>query len=97
MLLARLSAPRPLRPNMERWFGQDKSRISRFSRAAMIYIFQYTLSFDYDRLRPLLPLYAMKMALAVGVPRPELNRVFGFVDGVYRYCLPPKGEYVTMR
>ena len=95
MLLARLSAPRPLRPDMERWFGQDKSRISRFSRAAMIYIFQsfnFTLSFDYDRLRPLLPLYAMKMALAVGVPRPELNRVFGFVDGVYRYCLPPKGE-----
>ena len=95
MLLARLSAPRPLRPDMERWFGQDKSRISRFSRAAMIYIFQsfnYTLSFDYYRLRPLLPLYAMKMALAVGVPRPELNRVFGFVDGVYRYCLPPKGE-----
>ncbi len=59
----------------------------------MLYLFQYfnyTLSFDYDRLRPLIPLYAMKMAL--GVPIPERHRVWGLVDGVYRYCLPPSGE-----
>lgn len=95
MLLARLSAPRPLRPDMERWFGQDKSRISRFSRSAMLYIFHsfnYTLSFDYDRLRPLLPLYALRMAYAIGVPNPDLHRVFGFVDGVFRHCLPPLNE-----
>ncbi len=80
---------------MERWFGQDKSRISRFSRAAMVHLFRtfnYTLSFQNDRLQPLIPLYAMKMALAIGVPVPERHRVWGLVDGVYRYCLPPSGE-----
>lgn len=95
MLLARLSAPRPLRPDMERWFGQDKSLISRFSRAAMMYIFRSfncTLSFDTERLKPLIPLYAMKMALAIGLPAPHHHRVWSLVDGVYHYCLPPHNE-----
>ena len=95
MLLARLSAPRPLQPDMERWFGQDKSRISKFSRAALFHLFRsfnYTLSFDYDRLRPLVPVYALKMAMAIGVPVIDNHRVWGLVDGVYRYCNPPVGE-----
>lgn len=95
MFLARLSAPRPLRPDMERWFGVDKTRISRFSRQAMFHIFwhfNYTLSFDHARLRAVIPIYALKMAVAIGVPEPQHHRVWGLVDGVYRYCLPPLGE-----
>lgn len=95
MLLAHLLAPCPLRPDMEHWFGQDKSRISRFSSAALFHIFnafKYTLSFQNDRHGPLVPPYAMKMALAVGMPAPVHYRVWGLVGGVYRYCLPPLGE-----
>lgn len=95
MLLAKLSAPRPLRPDMEVWFRQDKTRLSRFIRAAMQFMFRsfsYTLVFDDTYLRGLLPMYAQKIAMAIGVPEPDLFRCWGFVDGVFRSCVAPTGE-----
>lgn len=92
MMLAKYSAPRSLRPDMESFFLQDKSRISRFIDEAVLHVFRnfaYTLSFQQRRLREQLPVYAAALAQYIGVPQPHLFRTFGFVDGVFRYCARP--------
>lgn len=96
MLLAKLSFPRSLRPDMEHWFLQDKTRISRFIRAAMDHIFDrlfYTLAFDYRRLHRDIPQMAHQMAEAIGIPQPHLFRVWGLIDGVFRRIARPKYRY----
>lgn len=98
MLLAKLSYPRALRPDMEHWFLQDKTRISRFIRAAINHVFDrlaYTLAFDYRRLHRDIPHMAYNMGVAIGVPRPDLFRVWGLIDGVFRRIARPKYRYVV--
>lgn len=92
MLLAKLSYPRALRPDMEHWFLQDKTRISRFINAAMEHVFDklaYTLTFDTRRLHRDIPQMAHMMAEAVGVPNPDKFRVWGLTDGVFRPIARP--------
>lgn len=93
MLLAKLSFPRALRPDMEHWFLQDKTRLSRFIRRAMEHVFThlaYTLSFDKRRLHRDIPQMAYAMGEAIGVPNPGDFRVWGLVDGVFRKMSRPK-------
>jgi hypothetical protein len=92
VLLARLSAPRPLRPDLEMIFGQDKTRLSRFGRAALdhiIAILGYTLAFDKVRLRRDIPALALAIGIKAGMPRPDVNRCWGFVDGTFRPIASP--------
>ncbi len=99
MLLAKLSYPRALRPDMEHWFLQDKTRLSRFIRAAMNHVFDrlsYTLAFDYRRLHRDIPQMAYSMAEAIGVPHPEHFRVWGLIDGVFRRIARPKYRCVPV-
>ena len=59
MMLARLSSPRSLAPDLEIIFKQDKSRISRFITAAQAHLFSnfaYTFAFNTRRLRRDVPL-----------------------------------------
>ena len=92
MMLAKLSAPRSLCPDMEHWFQQDASRISRFWRAALRWTgkaFLYTLSFDKVRLRRNLKWYAHQVCKAAGGRQPIKGRCVGFVDGTFRFCCRP--------
>ena len=98
MLLAKLSYPRTLRPDMEHWFLQDKTRISRFINAAMDHVFKklsHTLAFDYRRLHRDIPQMAYNMGEAVGVPNPADFRVWGLIDGVFRRIARPKRRYAV--
>lgn len=88
MLLAKMSSPRPLCPDMEMIFLQDESRISRFINAAMTHIysrFAYTFAFDTRRLRANVDYYASLVGRKFGVPNPEAFHVWGFIDGVFRH------------
>lgn len=74
MLLARLSAPRPLGPDLEHWFLQDRSRISRFVKLAarhMYTTFHHTLCFDTERLQHKITEYSTAMAQRIGFTTPE--------------------------
>lgn len=87
MLLAKLSSPRPLRPDLEMLFRQDESRISRFINLAMTHIyttFAYTFAFDTRRLTSNIEYYAYLVGKKFGVPNPEQFRIWGFIDGVFR-------------
>jgi hypothetical protein len=99
MLLAKLSAARPLRPDMEMLFEQDQTRISRFIRCAMIHIymkFAYTLSFDTNRLRSQLRDMAYAIGESIGVDDVHGLRIWGFVDGTFRKCARPKDRQDTL-
>ena len=64
MLLAKLSHPRSLRPDMENWFKQDKSRISRFIALALNHVYRllaYTLAFDTQYLHEHVPFFAKQI------------------------------------
>lgn len=95
MLLARLSAPRPLGPDMERWFRQDRSRISRFIKKASQFIydrFHHTLCFDGDRLREDLVGYAARVAMSVGLEDDadiEQFNIGMFGDGKFWHVAEP--------
>lgn len=87
VLLARLSAPRPLGPDMERWFYQDRSRLSRATRRAAKHIFEkfhHTLCFDTDRLKQEIVKYCAAVAIALGFSDEASALLFHtalFVDG----------------
>lgn len=73
MLLAKLSASGPLRPDMEDWFRQDKCHITHFVHAALEHVFRklaYTLSFDKTRLGRDIPTLAHRIGEAMGLPTP---------------------------
>lgn len=92
MLLAKISSPRSLRPDMERWFLQDQTRISRFIACAMDHVlqyFNYTLAFDHDRLHRDIPAMSAKIAEAIQVPNRQIFKTWGDIDGTYRLCLRP--------
>lgn len=95
MLLAKLSSPRTLRPDMEHWFLQDKTRLSRFINCAIQHIFTtfaYTLAFDTVRLHRDIPWMARQLALNIGWLDPDNFRVWGFIDGTFRKCLRPSQQ-----
>lgn len=96
MLLAKLSSPRSLRPDLELIFLQDQSRISRFINLALSHIyknFAHTFAFDTRRLRPKIPYYAYMVGRKFGVPLPYEFRVWGFVDGTFHeFARPSRGQ-----
>jgi hypothetical protein len=95
MLLARLSAPRSLCPDLEIIFKQDKTRLSRFIRAAEEHLFMtfaYTFSFDTQRVRANLPWWAHQVGKKYGADDPSLFRIWGFLDGTFRYIARPRAE-----
>lgn len=86
-----------MRPDMERWFMFDESRISRYLKEALEHVFKqlaFTLSFDKQRLNRDIPYMAYQMGKAIGVPRPSKFRVWGLVDGVFRRIARPSRGYV---
>jgi hypothetical protein len=96
MLLAKLSAPRSLRPDLELLFKDDKSRLSRFIDRALMHVFKtfaYTLTFQKRRLRREVPIYAVAIAQYMGASTSR-QRAWGFIDGTFRYCARPSHEYV---
>lgn len=100
MLLARLSSPRSLAPDLEMIFMQDKSRISRFIIAAQNHLFHnfaYTFAFDTRRLRAKVPYYAFQVGRKFGADDPHLFRVWGFLDGTFRHIARPRTSYVLSR
>jgi len=95
MLLAKLSHPRALRPDMEQLFKQDQTRISRFIALALNHVYRvlaYTLAFDTQYLQEQIPFFAKQIGIAVDAPRPENFRVWGFIDGVFRRFLRPSAN-----
>ena len=97
MMLARLSAPRSLCPDLENWFQQDQSRISRFWREALIwfyYTFSFTLQFDKERLRQKIPYYSRRVGEALHFLEPSDCRCWAFIDGTFRRCCRPEFMYV---
>lgn len=94
MLLAKLSNPRTLRPDMEHWF-QDKTRLSRFINCAIQHIFttfSYTLAFDTVRIHRDIPWMARQFAVNIGLPDPDNSLVWALIDGTFRKCLGPSEQ-----
>ncbi len=92
MLLARLSGPRSVSPDLEIIFKQDKSRISRFINKALGHLFRnfaYTFSFNTRRLRRDVPFFAHVVARKFGADDPASFRVWGFIDGTFRHIARP--------
>ena len=100
MLLMKLAHPTRYRPTMEMYFGQDKTRLSRFLNKALDHVFRmfaHTLAFDDHRLHDEIPYMAQCIAEKIGVD-PDPFRVWGFVDGTFRrIARPGEGYYVGGR
>ena len=93
MMLARLSSPRSLAPDLEIIFKQDKSRISRSITAAQAHLFSnfaYTFSFNTRRLRRNVPYFAHQVGLKFGAGDAGCFRVWGFLDGTFRHVARPR-------
>lgn len=99
MLLARLSAPRSLSPDLEIIFKQDQSRISRFIIKAQEHLFNtfaYTFVFDTRRLRPDIPYFAYQVGRKFGADDSLAFRVWGFLDGTFRRIARPCADQESL-
>jgi hypothetical protein len=83
---------------MERWFLQDKCRMSRFIKAAMAHVFRklsHTLAFDRERIRANIVSYARAVGNLISPDNPlaaALCRCWSFVDGTFRRLCRPSIE-----
>lgn len=95
MLLARLSSPRPMAPDMEMIFNQDQSRMSRFILMAQVHLFNtfaYTFAFNTRQLRRKVPYFAYQVGRKFGATDPSRFLVWGFLDGTFRRVARPTKE-----
>lgn len=94
MLLSKITAPRNYRPDLERLFKCDRTRIARFVYQAMVAIheaFKYTLVMDIDRLklRRNRRAFARAIARRIGAVNPQAFLCIGFIDCTFRHHARP--------
>lgn len=98
MLLASLSAPRPLSPDLVHWFLQDRTRISAAIKAAANHLFihfNHTLALDRERVGQDKERYAASVTSQLGPDATQDTRgcrVALFADS---FLLPVANEQIN--